>query len=92
MRLWEAATGEPLGKPFHCDVIIFTVVFGQDGRSVYAFDWAAGAWRWEVPWLLERRSPAELMRDAQVMLHRCFTSAGDLAMIPPDEWRGQAAK
>ncbi len=47
-RLWDMATGEPVGSPMHHQNAIWTASFSPDGRSVLTGDWNGIAQVWDA--------------------------------------------
>jgi WD40 repeat protein len=47
-RLWDAATGKPLGKPLRQEATVCELAFSPDGKTLVTASWDGTARLWEV--------------------------------------------
>ncbi len=85
-RLWDAATGNPLGPPFQHRGPVLAVAFSPDGKTVLTGSQDGTARLWEVPSPL----PGTVKRSAlwtQVLTGMELDDHGAVRMLDAEEWQ-----
>jgi WD40 repeat protein len=86
-RLWDAATGEPIGKAMRHEGDVRAVAFSPDCKSVLTGSSDNTARLWEVGWLSQDTAPRRLSLTAQVFTRGRLSARAGVEPIPLNEWR-----
>lgn len=91
VRLWDAATGLPIGPGLAQDGPLAEASFLRDGRRVLAS--GAGEVRlWKTPWLTEWKAPEDLHDAALLAAVGRIGPAGAFESLSPERWRSLARR
>lgn len=86
-RLWDAETGEPIGKVMRHEYPVCAIAFTPDGKSVLTGSDGGPARLWDTAYLAQDTTPERLLLSAEVMSYHRITPRGNIESIPGEEWK-----
>ncbi len=91
-RIWEVASGLPLGEPFDCGAKVLSATFSPDGTRVVTTDAKAVARIWEVPPSPREPVPDWILSWTGALIGLRVEANGSLIEVPWEQRKRLEAK
>jgi hypothetical protein len=66
VRLWDAASREPVGEPMKHEDVVNSALFSPDGQRVVTASWDKTAWVWDVPIMTDKDRTEDILSLAEL--------------------------